>query len=85
VQLTECMCAGTAGYIEYLDKAGIATDSVDLIISNCVINLSPDKGRVLREVRGRFTLDPEPSGALNAQTSTLWRASCVASLHATSS
>lgn len=38
------------GEIEYLDKAGIPDSSVDLIISNCVINLSPDKARVLREV-----------------------------------
>jgi arsenite methyltransferase len=37
------------GHIEYLDKAGIKDESVDLIISNCVINLSPDKRRVLRE------------------------------------
>ena len=27
----------------------VADNSVDLIISNCVINLSPDKGRVFRE------------------------------------
>ncbi|GLC51856.1 hypothetical protein PLESTB_000555900 [Pleodorina starrii] len=37
------------GEIEYLDRAGIADASVDLIISNCVINLSPDKARVLSE------------------------------------
>ena len=37
------------GQIEYLDDAGIEDSSVDLIISNCVINLSPDKERVLRE------------------------------------
>jgi len=37
------------GEIEYLDRAGIADASVDLVISNCVINLSPDKPRVLRE------------------------------------
>ena len=37
------------GHIEFLDKAGISDGSVDLIISNCVINLSPDKERVLRE------------------------------------
>ncbi|GIL82518.1 hypothetical protein Vretifemale_11342 [Volvox reticuliferus] len=37
------------GEIEYLDRAGIADESVDLIISNCVINLSPDKARVLSE------------------------------------
>lgn len=37
------------GHIEFLDRAGIQDGSVDLIISNCVINLSPDKERVLRE------------------------------------
>ncbi|EFJ44058.1 hypothetical protein VOLCADRAFT_95757 [Volvox carteri f. nagariensis] len=37
------------GEIEYLDRAGIEDESVDLIISNCVINLSPDKARVLSE------------------------------------
>ena len=36
-------------HIEYLDRAGIADKSVDLIISNCVVNLSPDKERVLKE------------------------------------
>ena len=35
------------GEIEYLP---VADRSVDVIISNCVINLSADKGRVLREV-----------------------------------
>lgn len=37
------------GHIEYLDKAGIADGSVDIVVSNCVINLSPDKERVLKE------------------------------------
>lgn len=37
------------GHIELLDEAGIGNESVDLVISNCVINLSPDKARVLRE------------------------------------
>ncbi|GAX73403.1 hypothetical protein CEUSTIGMA_g855.t1 [Chlamydomonas eustigma] len=37
------------GEIEHLDKAGVASESQDIIISNCVINLSPDKPRVLRE------------------------------------
>lgn len=37
------------GHIEYLDRAGIADESQDLVLSNCVINLSPDKARVLRE------------------------------------
>eukprot|EP00894_Picocystis_sp_ML_P004491 jgi/Pico_ML_1/55008/g766.t1 len=31
------------GHMEYLDRAGIADQSIDIIISNCVINLSPDK------------------------------------------
>lgn len=37
------------GHIEYLDRAGVADDSVDIVISNCVVNLSPDKERVLKE------------------------------------
>ncbi len=37
------------GHIEFLDKAGIKDSSVDIIISNCVVNLSPDKRRVLSE------------------------------------
>lgn len=38
------------GYIEDLQAAGIADASVDLVISNCVLNLSPDKLRVFREI-----------------------------------
>ncbi len=38
------------GYIEDLGSVGIADASVDVVISNCVVNLSPDKGRVLAEV-----------------------------------
>ena len=38
------------GYIEDLDSAGIADNSVDLIVSNCVINLSPDKPKVFSEL-----------------------------------
>jgi ubiquinone/menaquinone biosynthesis C-methylase UbiE len=37
------------GAIEEMEASGIAADSVDVIISNCVINLSPDKPAVLRE------------------------------------
>ncbi|MDP3848049.1 MAG: methyltransferase domain-containing protein [Pseudomonas sp.] len=37
------------GYIENLDALGFADESFDVIISNCVINLSPDKDSVLRE------------------------------------
>ena len=32
-----------------IEHLPIADDSVDVIISNCVINLSPDKGKVFRE------------------------------------
>jgi SAM-dependent methyltransferase len=53
-------CTNTLGYpktnlnfvkgrIENLKDAGIQDDSIDLIISNCVINLSPDKASVLKE------------------------------------
>ncbi|MGB0834688.1 MAG: methyltransferase domain-containing protein [Psychrobium sp.] len=38
------------GYIEKLDELNISDNSMDLVISNCVINLSPDKHAVLKEV-----------------------------------
>lgn len=38
------------GYIEDLETAGIANESVDLVVSNCVVNLSPDKRRVFSEI-----------------------------------
>ena len=38
------------GYIEKLDALGLEDSSFDVVISNCVINLSPDKDAVLREV-----------------------------------
>ncbi len=38
------------GYIEDLREIGIADNSVDIVISNCVINLSPDKRRVFSEI-----------------------------------
>lgn len=38
------------GYIENLNAAGIADNSVDVVISNCVINLSPDKRAVFSEI-----------------------------------
>jgi len=37
------------GHIERLDALGLETGSFDLIVSNCVINLSPDKPAVLRQ------------------------------------
>lgn len=38
------------GYIEFLEKAGIKKDTIDLVISNCVVNLSPNKKQVLQSV-----------------------------------
>lgn len=38
------------GYIEDLAGADIGDASVDLVVSNCVLNLSPDKPRVFREI-----------------------------------
>jgi len=38
------------GFIEDLQAIGIADNSVDIVISNCVINLSPDKESVFREI-----------------------------------
>ncbi|XP_025966115.2 arsenite methyltransferase isoform X2 [Dromaius novaehollandiae] len=37
------------GYMEKLGDVGLADESYDIVISNCVINLSPDKRAVLRE------------------------------------
>ncbi|XP_043912492.1 arsenite methyltransferase isoform X2 [Protopterus annectens] len=37
------------GYIENLKEAGLKDNTYDIIISNCVINLSPDKKAVLKE------------------------------------
>ncbi|KAM3864567.1 arsenite methyltransferase [Diretmus argenteus] len=37
------------GYIEALTEAGLEESSFDIVISNCVVNLSPDKKRVLKE------------------------------------
>ena len=39
-----------SGYIEDLESAGIKSESVDLVTSNCVVNLSPAKRRVFSEV-----------------------------------
>mmetsp|Transcript_23589 Transcript_23589/g.53841 ORF Transcript_23589/g.53841 Transcript_23589/m.53841 type:complete len:260 (-) Transcript_23589:169-948(-) len=36
------------GYVERLEELDVAPGSVDVIVSNCVINLSPDKEAVLR-------------------------------------
>lgn len=38
------------GYIEDLEAIGIPSNSVDVVISNCVINLSPFKEKVFSEI-----------------------------------
>ena len=38
------------GYIEDLKSLGIDDNSVDVVISNCVINLSPNKEQVFKEI-----------------------------------
>ncbi len=38
------------GYIERLDELGLLDNSFDVIVSNCVVNLSPDKDAVMRQV-----------------------------------
>lgn len=38
------------GYIERLDELGLEDNSFDVIVSNCVVNLSPDKDAVLHGV-----------------------------------
>lgn len=44
---------GDYGNVEFrlgeIENPPVADNSVDVVISNCVINLSPDKGRVFRE------------------------------------
>lgn len=38
------------GYIERLDACGIADQSIDVVVSNCVLNLSPEKEKVFAEI-----------------------------------
>ena len=38
------------GFIEDLESLNIESNSIDLVVSNCVINLSPNKERVFQEV-----------------------------------
>ncbi|HUL14088.1 MAG TPA: methyltransferase domain-containing protein [Methylococcaceae bacterium] len=38
------------GYIEDLESLGVASETIDVVVSNCVINLSPDKRRVFSEI-----------------------------------
>jgi SAM-dependent methyltransferase len=44
-----CNMAFVHGHMEALERAGIRAGAFDLVISNCVVNLSPDKSAVLRE------------------------------------
>jgi SAM-dependent methyltransferase len=47
----------------HIEEIPLANASVDVVISNCVINLSGDKGRVIREAAPR----PSPRWALRRQ------------------
>ena len=38
------------GYIEDLKTIGIEDNSIDVVVSNCVLNLSPDKETLFREI-----------------------------------
>lgn len=38
------------GYIEDLKSLGIEDNSIDLVVSNCVVNLSPNKNKVIAEI-----------------------------------
>lgn len=38
------------GYIEFLNELGLEKNTYDLIVSNCVVNLSPDKEAVFKQV-----------------------------------
>ncbi|MBK8203152.1 MAG: methyltransferase domain-containing protein [Bdellovibrionales bacterium] len=38
------------GYIEDLEEVGIKSESIDVVVSNCVVNLSPNKERVFSEI-----------------------------------
>lgn len=38
------------GFIENLADLAITDNSIDLVVSNCVINLSPNKARVMKEI-----------------------------------
>lgn len=40
------------GYIEDLESLGIEDETIDVVISNCVINLSPLKKKFLKKFLG---------------------------------
>ncbi|KAJ2782055.1 hypothetical protein GGI15_003030 [Coemansia interrupta] len=47
------------GYIERLSETGVPASSADVCISNCVVNLSPDKRAVLAGVYGALRMGGE--------------------------
>ena len=47
------------GHIEQLDELDITNNSLDLIISNCVINLSTDKKKVLQDCYNKLKVGAE--------------------------
>lgn len=38
------------GYMENLEELGIPSNAIDVVVSNCVINLSPEKRRLFSEI-----------------------------------
>ena len=44
---SDCNLKFVKGYIEDIAGAGVAPGSIDLCVSNCVVNLSPDKPAVI--------------------------------------
>lgn len=62
------------GEIEHLP---VADNSVDVVISNCVVNLSPDKGQVLRDVYRVL----KPNGGRVAICDVVTRANAVLPAH----
>lgn len=74
------------GYIEALDELPIARGDVDVIVSNCVVNLSPDKKRVFEQAFGMLKNGGEFHFSdvycdrrlpIDAQTDPILHAECV--------
>jgi SAM-dependent methyltransferase len=64
------------GYIENLGELGLEPQSFDVIVSNCVINLSVDKPAVLR---GAYEL-LKPAARFTGTTSFPWRSALASSI-----
>nr|KAG5685311.1 hypothetical protein BaRGS_007963 [Batillaria attramentaria] len=71
------------GYIEKLGDAGIRDNTFDLIISNCVICLCPDKSAVLREayrvlkVGGELYFSDMYTDSLVSEAGKVWAVLCA--------